>query len=182
MMNCWKTINFTKQYRPERLFILSSLTMLITFVLAYVPATYIFVPNSFYDNYFLLFIAGFWLVYPLHKILHFLPLMHLGKKVKKSAEMKFCCIPIFQFLVTEPISRFIFIIALCTPFIVIHGLLLAACFLFPHYVHYFVILIAYHTGICFCDMIMMKDIIKAPAHSYIEENEDGFEILLQREG
>ncbi|KAB2330966.1 DUF3267 domain-containing protein [Bacillus mesophilum] len=182
MMNCWKTINFTKQYRPERLFILSSLTMLLTFIIVYVPATYLFVPNYFYDNYFVWFVAGMWILYPLHKILHFIPLIPCGKKVKKTAEIRFGIMPILHFIVTEPITRFTFLIALCTPFIVINTLLAAGCFLFPHYVHYFVILIAYHTGICFFDMIIMKDVMKAPAQSFIEENEDGFEILLQREG
>ena len=32
-------------------------------------------------------------------------------------------------------------------FFVINGLLVAACYFFNHYVHYFIILLAYHIGI-----------------------------------
>lgn len=178
MMNCWKTINFTKQYGSQRLFILSSLTMLSTFILAYVPATYLFVPESFYDNYFIFFAAGLWFIYPLHKLLHYLPIAHLGKIIKKHITFRYGLMPVINIRITEPISKWLFLTAALAPTLVINSLLLAACFIYPHYVHYLIILFAYHAGISFSDMVCVKNVLTAPNHSYIEENEDGFEILL----
>ncbi|MBG9443211.1 DUF3267 domain-containing protein [Cytobacillus firmus] len=179
MMNCWKTINFTKQYGSQRLFILSSLTMLATFIFTYVPATYVFMPGSFYDNYFIFFAAGLWLMYPVHKLLHYLPIAHLGIIVKKQLIIKYGFMPIIYIRITEPISKRLFLTATLAPMFIINSLLLAACFVFPHYVHYLVILFAFHAGLSFSDIVCAKNVLNAPNQSYVEENEDGFEILLR---
>lgn len=177
-MHCWKAINFSKQYGGQRIFILSSITMLFTFILLYIPITYFFLPETLNDNYFIFFLIGLLMLYPAHKILHYLPIFHLGKKVKKELRMIFGIIPAISIRVNEPVQRSTFIIALAMPFIVLNLGLLGACFLSPHYVHYFTILLAVHVGICVPDFICAKNILSAPAHSYIEENEDGFEILV----
>lgn len=179
-MNCWKTVNFTKQYGSQRIFIMSSLTMLLTFIFFFVPAQYLFETTSFHDNYFILLVVCIWLMYPLHKLFHYLPIVHLGSKVKKVFSLKYGFLPIIQVKISEPISKWLFIIALFTPFIVINCVLIGACFIFPHYVHYFTILLAFHVGLCFSDMIYAKNVLSAPTHSYIEENDDGIEILLQK--
>ncbi|MDZ5470202.1 DUF3267 domain-containing protein [Bacillus sp. 31A1R] len=180
-MNCWKTINFSKQYGTERLFVLSSLTTLFAFILLYVPVTYLIIPkNFFYDNHFVFFLIGLFLLYPLHKILHFLPVAHLGKIVKKQFEFRLFIFPIINIKVCEPISKNLFIFALLMPFIIINAVLISTCFLLPHYAHYFTILIAFHTGLCVSDFICFKNILTAPRHSFIEENDEGFEILISR--
>ncbi|MGS2777999.1 DUF3267 domain-containing protein [Robertmurraya sp. GLU-23] len=177
-MNCWKTINFTRQYGSQRLFILSALTMLFTFILLYIPATYLFVATTFYDNHFIYFILALILLYPAHKLLHFLPIAHLNEKVRKTVDLKFGFIPTIKIQITEPIKKYQFLIALLSPFVIINSVLLAACFLFPHYAHYFTILIAYHIGMSVSDLICGKDVITAPKNAFIEENEDGYEILI----
>ncbi|WP_102271918.1 DUF3267 domain-containing protein [Cytobacillus massiliigabonensis] len=178
-MNCWKTININKHYGSQRLFFMSSLTMLLTFIIIFVPAQYLFGATSFYDNYFLLFIICLWIMYPFHKLLHYLPIAHLGNKVKKIGTMKYGLLPIIHVKVNEPIAKWKFIIALFTPFVTINSLLILACFCFPHYVHYSTILLAFHVGICFSDFVCAKNVLSAPNHSYIEENDEGFEILLR---
>ncbi|MBS4188770.1 DUF3267 domain-containing protein [Bacillus sp. FJAT-49705] len=180
MMNSWKTINFSKQYGSQRLFILSSLTMLLTFILAYVPAQFLFKAKTLQDNYFILLLFGLWLIYPLHKLFHYLPIAHHSKKIKKMLTIRYGIFPIIQIKVFEPISKWQFIIALFMPFVVINSLIAWACFIFPHYVHYFTILLAFHVGICLSDIICVKNVLFAPKSSYIEENDDGFEILLHK--
>lgn len=177
-MNCWKTINFTRQYGPQRLFILSALTMLFTFILLYIPATHLFVSTGFYDNHFLYFMLAFLLLYPTHKLLHFLPIAHLNHQVKREIELKYGFLPAIKIQITEPIKKQLFLIALLSPIVIINSLLLAACFVFPNYAHYFTILIAYHIGISVSDFICGKDVISAPKNAYVEENEDGYEILI----
>lgn len=177
-MNCWKTISFTKQYGSQRLFILSSLTMLFTFILLYIPVTYLFISTSLYDNYFIIFIAGILLMYPTHKIFHYLPICFLNKKIKKDIHFSNCFLPVINIRVDEPIQKGYFLLALLTPFLMINGLLVIGCISMPHYLHYFTILIAFHTGLCVSDFLGLKNVLFAPRHSYIEENEDGFEILV----
>lgn len=152
--------------------------MLLAFIVLYVPISYFFVPTTFYDNHFILFISGFILMYPAHKFLHYLPVAHLGSKIKKSFEWKLGIIPVINIRVHEPISKPLFLIALLLPFISITTFLFAACFLFEHYVHYITILIAFQIGLSVPDFICAKNILRAPKQSYIEENEDGFEILI----
>ena len=178
-MNSWKTVNFTKQYGSHRIFFLSSLTMVLCFIIFYVPAQFLFETNRFYDNYFFLLIFALWFIYPLHKLFHFLPIAHVKEKMKTTFGFKYGIIPNIQIQVYEPVTKRLFMLALLSPFIVINCLLIGACYLFPHYVHYFTILLAYHVGICLPDMICAKNVISAPIQSYIEENDDGIEILLQ---
>lgn len=179
MMNSWKTVNFSKQYGSQRIYFMSSLTMILCFIIFYVPAQYLFEANVLYDNYFILFVMAIWLIYPFHKLLHFVPVAHLGNKMKKLLEFKCGVFPIIQIKIYEPISKWLFLFALLFPFIIINSILIGACILFPHYVHYFTILLAFHVGICFPDMICAKNVITAPNCSYIEENDDGIEILLE---
>lgn len=177
-MYCWKTINLNKKYGPQRVFILSSLTMLFAFILLYVPANYLFILTSLNDKYISLLMIGLWLMYPIHKMIHYIPLIPLKNKIKKSFTFKYFIFPIIQIQVAEPIAKWLFLLSLIAPFIMINGLLVAACYVFNHYVHYFIILLAYHIGLCVSDFICAKNVLRAPNPAYIEENEDGFEILI----
>lgn len=177
-MNCWKTVNFHKQYGAQRLFILSSMTMIGCFLFLYVPITTYFAHNKLSDDYFLLFMAMILLMYPLHKLLHLLPMIHLGDKIKKTWNRHLQFLPVLHIQVKEPIGKIHFQFALIVPFVIISGLLLLSCFLFTSYVHYFLMLFAYHTGMCVPDFIRMKNLWRSPRSCYVEENEDGFEILI----
>lgn len=177
-MYCWKAIKLNKKYGTQRVFILSSLTMLFAFIFLYVPANYLFVPTSLNDQYISLLMIGLWLMYPIHKMIHYIPLIPLKNKVKKSFTFKYIIFPVIQIKVAEPIAKWLFLLSLVTPFIVINGLLVVACYVFNHYVHYFIILLAYHIGLCVSDFICVKNVLSSPHQAYIEENEDGFEILV----
>ncbi|MFT8323199.1 MAG: DUF3267 domain-containing protein [Bacillus sp. (in: firmicutes)] len=179
-MNCWKTINLQRQYGLQRIFIISSLTMILTFLFLYVPITTYFAQNRLNDNYFSLFLLCLVLVYPIHKLLHLLPMVPLGDKVKKKLDVQYRFFPIICIRADEPIGKFHFLFASITPFIVLNITFIACCFLFTHYVHYFLILFAYHFGICVPDFIRMKNLWKSPSKCYVEENEHGFEILVNK--
>jgi len=177
-MNCWKTVNFHKKYGFERLFFMSSLTMIICFLFLYVPTTSYFAHNKLSDDYFILLIIGFISIYPLHKLLHLLPIIHLKDKIRKTWNLTFRFLPVISIQVKEPIGKGHFLLTIMTPFILISGILLGCCFIYTHYVHYFLILFAYHVGICVPDFIRMKNIWKSPRTCFVEENENGFEILI----
>ncbi|MFD2443102.1 DUF3267 domain-containing protein [Bacillus sp. CGMCC 1.16607] len=176
-MNCWRTINIAKQYGSQRLFILSSLTMLFSFIILYVPVTYL-TELPLKSNYFFLLLLSIFFLYPIHKLFHYLPIAHLGERVNKSFEMYGSILPIIHIRVHEPIRKWTFLLALFFPFIII-GLLISFGFIFfPNYSHYFTILLSFHIGLCVSDFIRAKNILFAPNHSFIEENDEGFEILV----
>src|SRR5690606_3734394 len=108
----------------------------------YVLAQYLFETTSLYDNHFTLFIITLSLIYPLHKLLHYLPVAHLNSKVKKVVILKYGILPFIQIKIHDPISKWLFIITLFTPFVIINCILIWGCYSFPHYVHYFAILLA----------------------------------------
>lgn len=160
--------------------ILSLATMLFTFIILYIPLTYFLLPTSYYDNHFFVFVFLLMIMHPIHKLLHYLPLAHLGLKVRKKVEWKLLFYPIIEIKVTEPISKKLFLVSLFMPVIIVSSVFIIACFLFPNYVHYLTMLMAFHIGLSVPDFIFGKSILTAPKCSYIEENEDGFEILIYK--
>ncbi len=176
-MHCWKTINLEKNIGYDRVFLMSFFIMMIVFSVIYVPVNLLFSQNL-YDNHFILFIIGIVSLYPLHKLFHFLPILSYLKHVKYTWRRRLGFIPLFSICVHIPIPKYRFITALIFPFVVINSLLLLGCAYFPHYAHYFTILLAYHSGICATDFIYTKYLLTSPRHAMIEENDEGYEILI----
>lgn len=181
-VNCWKTISYTKQYGSQRLFIISLITMLLTFIILYIPISYFFDSTVLYDNHFLLLVFGIILMYPAHKYLHYLPVAHHSSKIKKKIVWKFGFYPFIEVKVQEPIAKHLFLFALLMPFLSITLLLAISCFIFSHYIHYITILMAYQIGLSVPDISCAFNVLKAPKHAFIEENDDGIEILVNNYG
>lgn len=177
-MYCWKSINYTKQNKSQKLLMVSFMTMLLSFIVLYVAISSFFTNAPYDDNHFIVLVFGMVFMYPFHKLLHYLPISHLGNKIKKSISWKYRIYPIIHIRVDQPISKSLFLFALMLPFLVITSLLVWGYFLFPNYLHYITILMAYQIGLFVPDFIVAKSIFKAPKQSFIEENEDGFEILI----
>lgn len=119
-------------------------------------------------------------MYPLHKFFHFLPIAHLGDRVKKSVDLVGGFIPVIRICVEDPIKKWNFLIALFFPFLFIGIFIFIGYIELPNYSHYFTIILAYHIGLCVSDFIRAKNILFAPNNSYIEENDEGFEILVYK--
>lgn len=132
------------------------------------------------SNHFFLLLVSISFIYPIHKLLHYIPIAHLGDHIKKSVEMYGGFIPVIHIRVCDPIRKWTFLFALFTPFFVIGLSIFTGFIFFPSYSHYFTILLAYHIGLCVSDFICAKNVLFAPHHSYIEENDDGFEILVNK--
>ncbi|WP_374721644.1 DUF3267 domain-containing protein [Peribacillus tepidiphilus] len=179
-MNCWKSINLTKQYGMHRIMILSLFTMLLSFITIYTVITIAISESKLYDKHILWFVLGILFIYPAHKALHFLPLLNQMKKVKVSTGFA-NFIPYVKVRLIEPVSKSIFIIALLTPFVVITTLLSVCAYTYFHYAHYFTILLSLHMGLCVSDFIYVKNILGSPNQCYVEENEEGYEILVSKD-
>lgn len=176
-MHCWKTINVKKQYGLERLFVLSSLVVIMVFSFAYALLGIINDTHKS-DDYFWIFTIAFLGVYPLHKIFHFIPMIGLKEKIKFIVFNQFRFIPTVHLRIIEPIQKGRFLFILLAPFIFLNALLVIGVLAVPVFAHYFTILFAYHCGICLIDLIYVKNLSKSPKCALIEETDAGYEILI----
>jgi hypothetical protein len=176
-MNCWKTINVKKQYGFDRIFLLSSIAVLTVFTVFHIIMGMIdAVPFS--DRLFPLFTATFFLIYPIHKSLHFIPLIRYREHVDFSVKKLFVFVPVLSLFVKEPVPKFNFVLSLLMPFVVLNTVLLAGAYALPAFAHYFSILLAFHCGLCLIDLIYVKHLVRSPKTSLVEETAHGYEILI----
>ncbi|PPA72409.1 DUF3267 domain-containing protein [Jeotgalibacillus proteolyticus] len=176
-MHCWKSINVKKQYGFYRIFLLSMILVLAVFSFLHVLFQ-IMSQSPLYDQYFSLFIIGVFIIYPAHKLFHVLPLISYLSQIKLKTRFQFYFVPVMSVRVKKPIPKTAFILALVFPFIFINGVLLMGASAYPNYSHYFTMLTAYHTGICLVDFLYAKCLFKSPKDAYIEEYDEGYEILI----
>lgn len=176
-MHCWKTINVKKQYGLDRLYMLSALIGLGVFMSFYIMLNILYsAPLS--DQNFLLFIGAILAVYPLHKLCHFLPLIRCRKCIKLIIKKQLKVFPIVSLHINEPVTKIRFILTLAAPFLLINTTIVGFSLLMPAYIHYFAMLLAYHTALCLTDLIYMRNLAHSPKDAFIEETDTGFEILV----
>lgn len=176
-LHCWKTINVKKQYGLERMFILSSLVVIMVFSFAYALLGIINDTHKS-DDYFLIFVLAILALYPFHKLFHFIPMFSHRDKIKFIVVYQFRFIPILHLRIIEPIQKTRFLFILLAPFIFVNALLVIGALAIPSFAHYFTILFAYHCGICLIDIIYVKNLSKSPKSALIEETDAGYEILI----
>ncbi|MDQ0214753.1 membrane-associated HD superfamily phosphohydrolase [Oikeobacillus pervagus] len=178
-MRCWRTIDLEKKYGFHKIALISTLVMMLVFSIMF-ASLQTFFSQTLHDRYFIVFTVSLILLYPAHKFLHILPYIRFMHKLTFKCQIKLMVLPVIIVRVKEPISKMRFVISLLNPFIILNSLFIIGCAIFPHYIHYFTMLFAFHTGICAIDFINLKSLIASPKSSYIEENDDGYEILISQ--
>lgn len=176
-LHCWKTINVQKKYGHERIFLFSMIFVFAVFSCFYISIN-VFRHGPISDDLFPLFIFAFVLMYPLHKLLHFIPIARHKERLRFSIVKKFGFIPTLNIKIHEPILKSRYIVSLVIPFIMINSLLILGAMLFPSFRHYFAILLSYHSGLCLIDLLYVRHLVKTPKKALIEETDKGFEILI----
>jgi hypothetical protein len=180
-MNNWKSINITRQYGNERIAWLSMITILISFIMIYTAFKVIFSKSPLHDDQILLFFVAILLLYPVHKLLHFLPLILQYKKIKIFFPYKWNVMPVIHIKIHDPIPKQLFVFSLLIPFFIVSLLLAAGALIYPQYAHYFTILLSFHLGLCVHDFIVIKNLFGSPTRSFVEEHEAGYNILVMKE-
>lgn len=176
-MQCWKSINIKRQYGYDRIFLISSFIVFLVFSFMYIGITF-FVDSGSSSEYFFIFLLSFLAVYPVHKLLHYLPLASQKGRVRIIRYNQYRIVPMFVIRICEPIQKQRFILALLLPFLCLSTLFLVGMLMFPAFAHYFLLLFAYHCGMSVMDLIYVKELIHSPKKAWIEEIEDGYEILV----
>lgn len=135
-------------------------------------------PTLYRDDYFWLFSIFAILLYPIHKVVHYFSLFEYRRSVKLRIRIDHQFIPILRMRIKTLIPKRRYILTLLAPFILINGLLIILALAFPHFTHYFCLLLSYHCSICLVDILYVKNLILAPKNSVIEETPKGYEILV----
>lgn len=176
-MHCWKTYYLNRKYDFFRRFFISSIVALLVFIIFYVTMQSV-MDRQFNDDYVLVFIIALILLYPFHKFCHLLPIIPYYRYMKWEIEL-FYLLPVLKMKVEFPIPKKRFVFALILPFLLINAVLLTTLFLFPEYGHYIAILFALNSGMSAFDFIYIKALFSSPKNTLIEENEDGYDILVE---
>ncbi|MFY3791742.1 DUF3267 domain-containing protein [Ureibacillus sp. MALMAid1270] len=176
-MHCWKTINIKHEYGTTRLTLWSIIIFVIVFSFSYIIFGYLD-PLQYSDNYFWLFFICSILLYPIHKLVHYFGLFQYRRNVQLKVKVDFQFIPIIRMRIKTMIPKKHYIFVLLLPFILINSILIYVAYSLPAYTHYSSILLAYHCSICLMDILYVKNLLRAPRNSMIEETPKGYEILV----
>ncbi|WP_088102681.1 DUF3267 domain-containing protein [Halalkalibacter urbisdiaboli] len=180
-MNCWKTINISRDYGTLRLIMFSGCTMLFSFLLYYlVISTFVHTTAYSIKISFSLFIAGILAIIIIHKCLHCLPIWVSGRKGTLTWKWMYG-FPVMTLSLCTPLTKKLYVISLLMPVIVITSCTSLASIAFPTYLPLFSILAAVNFGLCFYDFIYVSYILKAPRQSYVTNHSEGVHILVKQQ-
>lgn len=178
-MNCWKSINFNKEFGLNRLYLLSFLTGLVSFTFLYV--LFSIVHNTTKVNelgVFPLIIALLFLP-TVHSLMHILPLILMNKRSKLIYKRKNIFFPVINYYTKKHLSKKAALVVVIAPTFLITVPGLMASYMFVDYYVYFLLFTAVHIGITLTDFMYIIHVAKAPKKSFIENNSDEISILVK---
>ncbi|HLR65760.1 DUF3267 domain-containing protein [Virgibacillus alimentarius] len=180
-MICWKSINITKEFGLKRIYLISSLIGLMAFVILYVPFSILHKNVLLNESGIVLFIFGIILLPLMHLLMHILPLFILNKKIKVTYKNKSKkrTLPLLTYYTKAYVSKKVSLLVALAPtiFITIPGMI--ATYLLADFYVYLLLLTTVHIGISFTDFLYVLYIAKAPKQSFIENDNNGFDILIK---
>ena len=178
-MNCLKSINFKKEFGVNRIFFLSFLIGLMSFIFLFI--TFSSIQGTAYANEFgIIPFLGIVILLPtIHSFMHILPLIMLKKRTKVYFNLKRSIIPTFKYHSNTFLSKTTSLMMAIAPtiFITIPGLI--ASLLVADYYVYILLFTAIHIGASFTDYLCICHVAKAPKKAFIENQNEGFAILVK---
>lgn len=177
-MNCLKSIHIVRDCGTIRLAIISFFLMVTFFTLFYVAFKNIY-PNLHLDPINPALLPVLILIYPVHKLLHGLPVWLSGYHCHLSVQWKTSKYPLLFCDLTSRLPRNLAICVVVFPGMVltILGIIIAA--LAPQFLPYIAVVAAINIGLSATDWIYAGLLLRMPPHTYVEDSRDGFHILIQ---
>lgn len=176
-MHCWKILNIERQYGMRKMYAIAIIHGVLAFSFSYALLN-LFNHEIYNDHYFWAFCIALVFIYPLHKLLHFLPLYRYRHQISFRIRRKLFGIRTIHMRVREPIQKNLYIFSLLCPFFIINTALLLIAIFLPTITHFATILIGVHSLLCAFDYIYVKHLLISPANAMIEETPRGYEILV----
>ncbi|GGH88096.1 asparagine N-glycosylation enzyme membrane subunit Stt3 [Pullulanibacillus pueri] len=177
-MNCWKSFNITKDLGSLKLTIFSILG-LISF---YIVFNLSFHREASHNDLSLLnvitFIVLLMLILPIHKLLHGAPIWLAGKKADLVIERN-RWFPIVYCQIKGPISKYLAIISLGCPAIVVTFIMILLALIFPSQMNEYAFIGAINFGLSVFDILYLLHLFSAPTHAFIEDDRDCCRILIK---
>ncbi|MCG8395907.1 DUF3267 domain-containing protein [Bacillus atrophaeus] len=172
-MNCWKTINLVKDYGAVRIVLIAVCLMIMFFISNFLAFELLRPKMSLSDKYVPVF--GILLVVTLlvHKAIHVLPIISKKRKIEKK-------IYLLRLRQWKRIPKMTMLISLLSPFFLITPVLFYAGLAFPSHAHYLCIISSIHCGYCLPDFLFALKLLKAPKACFIDQEADGFDILVEK--
>ena len=177
-MNCWKSVNLDKQYGMRWINLISMFTALLSFIVLNVPFSIFHKVNHVNDSGIILFLVAIVLLPTLHSFMHILPLFMLKRRINLIILRK-KALPVFTFYTDSHISKNAYIISALAPTLLITIPGIIATLLFPSIYIYFLLITSLNIGISFLDFLTLRHLIKAPKNAFVENGDEGFDILLK---
>lgn len=178
-MNCWKSINFTKEFGINRLYFLSFLIGLLSFIFLFIPFSSIHGTTHVNEFGIVPFLGLVILLPTIHSFMHILPLIMMNKRTKINFNFKKSILPTCKYhaktFLSKPMS--LMVASAPTLFVTVPGIV--ASLVFADYYVYILLLTAIHIGSSFTDFLYIMHISKAPKRAYIESENEGFAILVK---
>lgn len=179
-MNCWKTINLSRDLGNHRLTVVSLLVMLAAFIILFVPLSIINDSIHLNDEYLHLFLICLFLLLPIHLICHAIPAWLTGQRIKMKILFKSSFFPIMNIEYNHSLSKNLKIASILAPTILLTCPLILCGILYPQFMHYFSIMSALNISLSVTDFIYLGILIKAPKKSIVEHTKHSFDILIYK--
>ncbi|MBM7554127.1 DUF3267 domain-containing protein [Thalassobacillus pellis] len=179
-MNCWKTVNITKDFGNNRVYLISFLTGLMAFLILYLAFSMMHLTHDVKDHGFIPLLIILFFLPSIHRMMHLLPLILLYKRLKVKWKMNKWLLPTFAYRCQSKLSKqtSIFMAFAPTLFLTLPGI--AMSYIFPNYFAYFVIFTAVNIGLSFTDFLYLNQFLRAPRKCIIENAKDGYDILIKQ--
>lgn len=178
-MNCWKTINFNKDYGINRLYLLSFLIGLVSFVFLYVPFSIIHGAVNLNEFGIVPLIIAVFFLPTIHSFMHILPLIMMYKRVRLTYKRKNLFFPIINYYTKKPLTKKVSLLVAIAPTLFVTIPAGLATYMFVDYYVYFLLFTSFHIAMTFTDFLYVINISKAPKRSYVENSNDEFAILVK---
>ncbi|WP_173917015.1 DUF3267 domain-containing protein [Halobacillus sp. Marseille-Q1614] len=180
-MNCWKSVNINKEFGLNRVYLMSLLTALLSFLLLYLPFSIMHGTHNLKDHGFLPLLVILFFLPAMHRLMHILPLILFYKKVRVQFRSKNRLTPTFSYQCKSKLSKQVSIVMALAPTFLITLPALMMSFVFPNYFAYLIIFASVNIGLSFSDFLYLNQFMKAPRQCVIENAKDGYDILVRRQ-
>lgn len=179
-MNCWKSVNITKELGVSRIYMMSLLLGLMSFIILYLPISMYHHSHSVKDYGILpLFFVLFFLP-TIHKLMHIIPLLLMYKRVRIEWRLVKGIMPTFSYRTMSVLSKRTSILMAIAPTVFLTIPAIISSGVFPSFFTYFLIFSAVNIGLSFTDFLYVNQFLKAPRKCIIENAREGFDILIKR--
>lgn len=180
-MNCWKTVNINKEFGINRVYLMSFLTGLLSFLVLYLPFSILHGTHDVRDHGFLPLLVILFFLPSMHRLMHILPLLLFYKRIRVKFKIKNRFTPTFSYQCKSKLSKQTSILIAIAPtfFITLPALMMSV--VFPGYFAYLVIFASVNIGLSFSDFLYLNQFIRAPRKCVIENAKEGYDILVRNQ-